>query len=110
MGEHDNSFSDERQRKKSRTTAVLLTIAAILSILSLIFAYTQRLEAQRMKDLSLRCHEQLIIAQSEAYQQRKIAEAMREQAEQQRLESVRNLKLAVLEAKNCKENQKIKRK
>jgi hypothetical protein len=110
MGEHYNNSLEEQHKKKGRMTAVLLALATIISICSLVFAYTQRLEAQRMKDLSLRCHDQLIIAQSEAYQQQKIAEAIKGQAELQRLESVRNLKLALLEAKKCKQNQKGKTK
>lgn len=73
-------MSEKESQRKARITAVALTGLTVFSILCLVFAYTQRLEAQHLKELSIRCHEELLRVEKVATQSKDAADQQRRMA------------------------------
>ena len=58
-----------QQLKRSRLTAVVLGMAAILCVLFLIYGFTQSIEATRQRDLAVEKEKQAVEAKAEADRQ-----------------------------------------
>ena len=54
-----------QQLKRSRLTAVVLGMAAILSVLFLIYGFTQSIEATRQRDLAVEMEKQAVEAKAD---------------------------------------------
>lgn len=73
-------MSEKESQRKVRVRIITWVGLIIFSMTCLVFAYIQRMEAQHLKELSIRCHEELlrvekVAAQTKdaAYQQQKMA-------------------------------------
>jgi hypothetical protein len=98
MNEQINNSLENQNPTKNRITRVRAFVLASLTIFSLAcvaFAYTQRMEAQRLKDLSIRCHEELLRVE-------KMAAQARDEAEQQKQIAVKQAYMAIEALENCK--------
>ncbi len=83
-----------QQLKRSRLTAVVLGMAAILCVLFLIYGFTQSIEATRQRDLAVEMEKQAVEAKAEANKQRDIARTQTELTIQKQKEielHIRNL-------------------
>ncbi len=75
-----------QQLKRSRLTAVVLGMAAILSVLFLIYGFTQSIEATRQRDLAVEMEKQAVEAKAKADKQLDIARTQTELAIQKQKE------------------------
>lgn len=73
----------KESQRKARITAITLAGLTVFSILCLVFAYIQRMDADRTRELAARCYEQLQSAELLAQQSQAEAERQRAIAEHQ---------------------------
>jgi len=103
----NQELQQKRMLQRARVTAIVLGVAAVIAILFLVFAYTQKIEAdnktiyaQEQTDLAQKEREAAVAARMEAEEQKKLVEiqntaleesavALREALEQAKLEKAR---------------------
>ncbi len=73
-------MSEMESQREIRLRTITLVGLIIFSIACLVFAYTQRLDAQHLKELSIRCHEELLRVEKVAAQSKDAAEQQRRMA------------------------------
>lgn len=76
-------MSEKESQRRARITAISLAGLTVFSILCLVFAYVQRMDADRTRELAERCYEQLQGAELRAQQNQAEAERQRAIANQQ---------------------------
>lgn len=87
---------DEKESKqKTPLRTITLIGLVIFSLACLVFAYTQRLEVQHLKELSIRCHEELLRVE-------KVAAQSKDAAEQQRIMAIEYAHKANQALEDCK--------
>lgn len=87
------------QRKQKIRTAIALTLATLISILFLVYAFIQKLEAEKQYEIS----ERLRI---EAEAQKKVAEHLKAAAEYQRMLAEKNASEAAKALEECRNGKK----
>jgi energy-coupling factor transporter ATP-binding protein EcfA2 len=121
-------LEQKRKLQRARRTALVLATATVISIMFLIFAFVQKLDADRQRDLAVKLQKQAeeaklqaqasekraVLAKEDADKQRKEAERQKVEADLQRLRAEDNEKLAQtnaekakLEALRAEKNEKI---
>lgn len=81
---NEQPAEDPEQLKRARKTALVLATSTIVSILFLIYAFLQKLEADAQSKRAEEYRVEAVLAKEEAEKQKKIAELGRAEAEQQR--------------------------
>ncbi len=87
-------MNKKENQRKARITAILLAGLTVLSILCLVFAYVQRMDADRTRELAERCYEQLQGAELRAQQNQA-------EAEKQRAIAIRQTEVALTRLQEC---------
>ena len=101
MGEHFEKFSKEQEVKRNRVNTLILAGMLVFSLVMLVFAYTQNLEAKRQKDLSIHLKEDLVRMEKAANENQKEAMMQRALAEERE-------RIAQKALNDCKQNQQSK--
>ena len=101
----DQPLTKEEKRKKV-ITAIVLAVSTLISVLFLIFAFMQKMEADKLK-------EEAVAAQVKVIEVQKMAEAARKEADLQRMIAEKNMATAMeqkaLAAKALEDCKKSKR-
>jgi hypothetical protein len=101
MGEHFEKFSKEQQVKRNRLIALILAGMLVFSLATLVYAYTQNMDAKRQRELSVHLKEELV-------RMEKIAEQNQKEAMRQRVLAEESERMAQKALEECKQNQKSK--
>ena len=87
------------EKKQKMRTAIVLTLATIISLLFLVYAFMQKLEADKQRAIA-------VAEKMEADQQRAEAEKMRLMAEYQKIEAEKQRALAEEALAACEKSKK----
>lgn len=109
-------LEQKRKLQRARRTALVLATATIISVLFLIYAFIQKLEADNQREVAVKAQleaeknfkeaeiqrQAAVEAKNEADKQRIAAEAARKEADEQRIKAEENEKLAQANAEKAR--------
>lgn len=107
----NQEMMQRRVLRRTRATAVVLGIAAVIAILFMVFAYIKKIEADRQTDIATAKEQEARILEAQAKKERAIADSLRILAEESSIQlEISNQELAKaliqteLEKKKAEEN------
>ncbi|GEM_PF-2368119 len=89
----------KEEKRKQLTTAIVLALATLLSVIFLLYAFIQKLEADKQTALAIEMR-------MEAEKQREEAERQRLMAEYQKMEAEKQRVLALEALANCEKSKR----
>ena len=79
------------EKKRKVRTAIVLTISTLVSVLFLIYAFVQKLEADKQREIAVKSQLEAEVQRAAAERQREVAEYQRMLAEKSALEAAKAL-------------------
>lgn len=94
------------EKKRKMVSSILLTLATLLSVLFLVYAFMQKLEADAQREKAVVAQQQAEESFAEAERQRQIALEEKEKAEIAKLEAERQQAIAQQALDDCKKTKR----